>query len=221
MTVGRFSSKLVMRVHAAGDAERHPGSSLHGPLPGPESPRHVPLSPLRDPLRRGEGAVGGALPAAVRFLARFPDRPRPPLASRPATPALTDEAGPSSSSESTRSTRWCARPAAARWRSSPSSPSTTWSTRSSGISRRRKRGLPAARQARPPSPPPPDSISAAAVCAGRVHGGGGRTEGRGSKRVFLGRALPTAGFCRLGDPSGNASPSWAPNKRLNPVLGCS
>jgi hypothetical protein len=37
----------------------------------------------------------------------------------------------------------------------------------------------------------------------------------------LGRALPTAGFCRLGDPSGNASPSWAPNKRLNPVLGCS
>ena len=58
-------------VHAAGDVERHCGSKLRGPLPGPESPRDAPLSALRDALRRGEGAVGGALRAPVRVLARL------------------------------------------------------------------------------------------------------------------------------------------------------
>ena len=70
-----------------------------------------------------------------------------------------------------------------------------------------------------PPPPPPDPISAAAVSAECVHRGGGRSRSRGSERVVPGRALPNAGFYRIGDRLGHPSPSRASNRRLNPVPG--
>ena len=76
-----------------------------------------------------------------------------------------------------------------------------------------------ARRARRSASSFPELDSAPAVREGCAHGGGGRTGGRGSKRVVPGRALPDAGFYRIGDLSGHASPSWAPHMRLNPVLG--
>ena len=50
LTGGAVRVTLRQPVHAAGDVERHCGSKLRGPLPGPESPRDAPLSALRDAL---------------------------------------------------------------------------------------------------------------------------------------------------------------------------
>ena len=71
LTIGAVRVTLRRPVHAAGDVERHCGSRLRGPLPGPKSPCDAPLPAFRDPLRRGQGAVGGALRAPLRVLARL------------------------------------------------------------------------------------------------------------------------------------------------------
>jgi hypothetical protein len=71
LTVGGFSRMLVTPVHAAADVERHCGTNLCGPVSGQESSCDTPVPTCRIPLRRGQGAVGGEVRAAVRLLAEL------------------------------------------------------------------------------------------------------------------------------------------------------
>jgi hypothetical protein len=60
---------LVTSLHAAEGTERRPVRRAWWPVPAEEPSRDTPVPPLRFAVRRGEGAVGGALRAPVRVLA--------------------------------------------------------------------------------------------------------------------------------------------------------
>ncbi len=65
------SATMRRTVRAAAHVKSRCGLRLPCRLPGAFASRHAPVSPHRRALRRGEGAVGGALRAAVRLLAEL------------------------------------------------------------------------------------------------------------------------------------------------------
>ena len=67
------SATMRRTVRAAAHVKSRCGLRLPCRLPGAFASRHAPVSPLRYALRRGEGAVGGAVRAAVRVFGVAPD----------------------------------------------------------------------------------------------------------------------------------------------------
>jgi len=67
----QYEGMLVRSLHAAEGTERRPVRRAWWPVPAEEPSRDTPVPPCRGQLRRGEGAVGGALRAAVWLLAQL------------------------------------------------------------------------------------------------------------------------------------------------------
>ncbi len=65
------SATMSRTVRAAAHVKSRCGLRLPRRLPGAFASRHAPVSPFRYALRRGQGAVGGEVRAAVRFLAEL------------------------------------------------------------------------------------------------------------------------------------------------------
>ena len=163
-------------------------------------------------------------------------RPRPPsilclvMASKPPqfkltgitapAPAPSAEAGRSSSSVSTRWTRWCARRAVARCGSSRSLSTTMLWTRSCDTSRRPRRDLLAVHRVRQLSPPLREPISAAAAGAGCARSGGIWALDRGSGGAVPGRLSRPPVPADSGGCSACRYSSCGSRTALNVVLVC-